>query len=113
MVRIVLTKLEELDSTQKALYPREIGGYSEELISYHFSLLYQAGLICASISPALNGPISGIATGLTWEGHEFLDNIRSNTAWSKIKKYISEKGLELSFESIKKAASLIISNVLS
>lgn len=113
LVREILTKLEEFDSTQKALYPKDVEGYSEEAVSYHIHLLYQAGLISATISATLNGPISGIATSLTWDGHEFLDTIRTTKSWNRIKEFLLEKGLDMSFEAIKKAGSYVIENVLS
>lgn len=46
-------------------------------------------------------------------GHEFLDNIRSDTNWNKIKTLIKSKGGELTFETIKAAASYMIVKLFS
>ena len=41
---------------------------------------------------------------LTWEGHDFLDAIRSDTVWNKTKTLLKEKTLGMSFNIIKKIA---------
>jgi hypothetical protein len=48
--------------------------------------------------PALMSP------DLTWEGHELLETMRSKAVWERIKKTATEKGIELSFDSIKALA---------
>jgi hypothetical protein len=32
------------------------------------------------------------ATSLTWQGHEFLDSVRRDTVWQKVKLFVAEKG---------------------
>jgi hypothetical protein len=57
-----------------------ISGHSESEVTYHLGLLINAGFI--------NGEMGGllpVVRGLTWEGHEFLDNIKTDTIWSKVK----------------------------
>jgi Hypothetical protein (DUF2513) len=49
---------------------------------------------------------------LTWFGHEFFDTIRSKTVWEKIKKVLSDKGLDLSVETIKLAAPNVLASIL-
>ena len=38
---------------------------------------------------------------LTWDGNDFLDGIRDNSQWGKIKKFISEQGLPFVFDVVK------------
>jgi hypothetical protein len=45
-----------------------------------------------------------IAQRLTWEGHEFLDGIRSNSVWERTKKSFREKGVEMTFDLVKVVA---------
>ncbi|WP_265754876.1 DUF2513 domain-containing protein [Avibacterium sp. 21-594] len=53
-----------------------------------------------------------MAINLTWQGHEFLDKIRSDTAWNKIKQIIKTKGIDLSFEAIKLAGKSLLVSLL-
>lgn len=55
-----------------------ISGHSMEEVSYHLRLLSQAGFIDSSAHGL-------IIRGLTWDGHEFLDNIKNDNIWSKVK----------------------------
>ena len=54
-----------------------------------------------------------IFNGLTWEGHNFLDSIRKDSTWSKVKGAVKERGLEQTFDSIKAAAAVLIQNAFS
>ncbi len=82
----------------------EIENYSDELVSYHIKLLFEAGLIeaedCSSCGP---GGYSWDAGTLTWAGHEFIEAARDNTRWEKTKKAVFEKGGGLVFEALKNA----------
>ena len=71
-------KLEQLD----------IGQHSAEEVRYQILLLSEAGFIKADFSqPSLMPRI----LRLTWEGHEFLDDIRDPDIWEKTKERL--KGL--------------------
>lgn len=58
-------------------------GYNIDQIDYHLMLINKAGLIDeGGIRPA-----EGIGfRSLTWEGHDFLDSVRSPEVWAKTKK---------------------------
>lgn len=62
-----------------------------EKVQYHLRLLAEAGFT--------DGTKDGvILRGLTWDGHEFLDNIRNDDIWSKVKKQaatVSGVGLKM------------------
>ncbi|TYK64171.1 DUF2513 domain-containing protein [Colwellia echini] len=74
-------------------------------ISYHVELLDEAGIIYASLSQELGrGPTQFHVHRLTWDGHEFLDSIKSKSTWDKTKSLISEKGGAMSFDVIKGVA---------
>jgi len=47
-------------------------------------------------------------TSLTWEGHDYLDKIRSDTVWNKTKSVISQNGLPFIIDTVKDIASGII-----
>lgn len=110
LVRKILAQIEELNSSERSLEPTALEGYSSGVVSYHMSLLKGAGLIEATCFQPLSGELECIATSLTWDGHEFLDKIRSDTTWEKIKSLAKTKGLDLSIDVIKSAATAVIGN---
>lgn len=108
LIRKILFKLEQkVDDTP--LDSESIKGFPPDVVAYHYQLLAQAELICIEDNSTM-GDADFVAINLTWQGHEFLDKIRSDTAWNKIKQIIKTKGIDLSFEAIKLAGkSLLIS----
>lgn len=51
--------------------------------------------------------------GLTWDGHEFLDQIRDNSIWSKIQVAVKEAGVPLVINIVKKFATVIIDKMVN
>lgn len=90
-----------------------IKDYDPEIVGYHIKLLSDALLVEAINSSSDETMYEYYAQDLTLAGHEFLDNIRSDTNWNKIKTLIKSKGGELTFETIKAAASYMIVNLFS
>lgn len=60
--------------------------YSIEEISYAATCLKDANYI---ISQANFDPDYYVIKRLTWDGHQFLDNIRDDGAWKEVKKKVS------------------------
>ena len=63
----------------------------------------------------MRGSVAHVSiSGLTWEGHDLLDTIRSKPVWENIKTTALEKGLELTFDVVKalgvKALAMIVGN---
>lgn len=112
LVRKILLACEELGDTSSALEANGIEGSDAETVSYHMSLLIEAGLIKGHCSQGMNDPMRCFATSLTWEGHEFLDKVRSNNVWNKVKAVAREKGISLSLDVIKIAAKAAIEQML-
>ncbi|MFM5515673.1 DUF2513 domain-containing protein [Aeromonas dhakensis] len=115
-VRDLLTKLESLPSTDHYL---SLGGADVTDIntayctSYHMELLIEAGLVEGQMHKVLGGgPVNFTASRLTWEGHEFLDSIRSETVWDKTKETFASKGLDMTFETIKAVAAAAMTSIL-
>jgi hypothetical protein len=82
-----------------------IEGYDSKLISYHISILFEAGLINGEAITSQTGRIYDVLPfRLTWEGHEFLENLKDHSRWEKIKQIVTQKGGNFSFELIKKLA---------
>jgi hypothetical protein len=83
----------------------EIDGFDKDLVAYNIQLMYESGLINGEAITSKTGRIYDVLPfRLTWKGHEFLDNIKDQSRWEKIKKLIVSKGGNFSIELIKKLA---------
>jgi hypothetical protein len=87
----------------------DLSPYSQEQINYHKALLIKAGLAEGPVhypgSHVTDIPDAVFLLRLTWEGHEFLDKARNDTAWNKAKTLVLEKGLSLTIDALKIALS--------
>jgi hypothetical protein len=93
LVRDLLLRIDadnEMNGQREFMFetPEELGfsGRSVEELAYHIELLIEAGFVKGQIS--LGMPLHVISK-LTWNGHEFLDNIRDEGIWGKTKKRLS------------------------
>lgn len=111
LIRRILFKLEEKAIPEEFLRSDEFQGFDSKTVAYHFKLLHQAGLI-DGVDGSTIGGFDFYAQGLTWQGHEFLDKIRNDTLWQKVKATVQSKSLDLSFDVIKTVATNLISLAL-
>jgi len=109
LIRKILFAIED-QFIDVAIYDLLIDGYNKKTVAYHCDLLYQAGLIKDYKAQYADNElyVFGVSS-LTWEGHNYLDKIRSETIWNKTKVIVKERGLPLAFETIKEVASELIS----
>jgi hypothetical protein len=76
-------------------------------------LLMEAGLVSGKMSSELGrGPHDFLAIRLTWQGHEFLDTVRSDTVWQKTKKSFINQGVSMTFDLIKSIATDVTASYL-
>jgi hypothetical protein len=110
IIRDILVALESKEDFS-AMHPERIPAHAPELVSYHLLLLKEAGLILAECRHDAQG-LTCCAASLTWAGHEFLDTIRRDTVWNAIKRTARERGVDLSFDTIKAVARKVIEGML-
>lgn len=104
-IRELLSKVEECTAPTDTVRLNSFPSERAAEISYHMSLLIEAGLVNGQESKTIGPAIKDfIAQRLTWEGHEFLDAIRSDTVWQKTKKRFVEQGISMTFELVKAVA---------
>lgn len=117
IIRELLTKVEKCalptDIVRLCDFPQEC--HAE--ISYHMALLIEAGLIKGQIVQTIGLDIKDfLVQKLTWQGHEFIDAIRSDTIWQKTKSKFTEKGISMTFDLVqavaKEAAASLMNAVL-
>ena len=96
--------LAELESSRNPIDAADLadGNHARDEVAYHIRIMAEAGLIHAKVR----------ADELTWEGQEFLANVRSDTVWSKVKLSIAKSVGHAGFEAYKIAAAQVIASSL-
>lgn len=116
-MELVRRILMEIEASPEANGIRHVGlnfeGHSVPEVMYHAKLLVKAGLIEARGSLGTMSGLQVYPTGLTWQGHEFLDAIRKDTLWERTKSIAIEATGGLSLEALKAAAILAVHQAVS
>lgn len=108
LVRLFLLKIEE-EYRSTPIYNLNISGYDMETVAYHCKILKEAGLIFDYAAQYADNSLWSFSVGsLTWVGNDFLDKIRENSQWKKIKETIAQKGLPLLIDTIKTVSSAFV-----
>lgn len=115
VIRDILTEVEGLSPDERNRFSYGLGkAYAthDHTISEHALLLYKAGYL-SGIPINTLGCSAIHSPELTWEGHDLLDTIRSRPVWERIKTISVEKGIELTFDSIKRLSKVALDWVLA
>jgi len=113
LARKILMEIEAREDADGArVVAVEIDGHSQHEIAYHVKLLSEAGLVEASEFRSSDG-LECVPFGLTWSGHEFIDEARKDSLWQKAKKIVLEKTGGLTFEGLKIVLTQLIRDSLS
>lgn len=68
----------------------EIGNYSRDDLIYTADKLLEAGYLDGDKHKYINSGLPDIRiSSMTWDGHQFLDNIRDDGVWKETKKVVS------------------------
>jgi len=111
LIRIIMLKIEEEFETT-ALVNLKVEKYSNDVVAMHCKLLYEAGLVSFYKSQYAENELSFFTVGnLTWDGYDYLDKIRDDSIWRKVKDTIKKQGLPLIIETVKQISSAIISTM--
>ena len=79
-----------------------MSGVDPHLFGFHVKLMLEAGLVEGSVSDLLgNEPPIAFITRLTWDGCEFLDQVRDPGLWAKAKETVIKPTASFSFELLK------------
>ena len=84
LIRTILLRLESIDVPAGHCIPvgpndLETEGYSGEQVAYHIQLLKSGGFVRELGSKPSRYGLN--YSGLSWEGHEFLDSVRDEKVW--------------------------------
>ena len=84
-----------------------IVGYTDDAIKYHKMLAIDAGLLKGTWrednTRATNIPAAVMIKDVTGDGHDFIQAIREEENWSKVKKFLADTGKQLTIEMVKVA----------
>ncbi len=115
VIREVLLEVEALDEHKRnKLVYRTKGADSAPTARAwreHALMLRDGGFLEAVDAGHLGGR-QLLKQKLTWKGHELLATMRSKELWLRIKKLAADKGLELTFDSVKALAAAVLTAML-
>ncbi len=115
-VRAVLLEIEKLpygqDLRPTTLYS-SLNAFSKDDINYSITKLKEAGFIEAVIAKSDDGSIfKFVVNDITWDGHQFLNNVRETSVWEKAKEIGGKIG-SLSIPVLSDAASAFLSSLIT
>lgn len=90
LIRRILLAVENDELSSTNYHERVLPGVPEDVYFSHVRLLDEAGLLKAIGMKGDNYALY-YPDRLTWEGHEFLDSIRNETVWAKVKHRLGEQ----------------------
>lgn len=86
--------------------------YTENELQYHCIKLHEAGFLDITSVRTLSAPEQVVRiTDLTYNGHQFLADIRSDNAWNKTKEIAKSVGSN-SVNALKEIATSVISSLI-
>lgn len=115
-MRDVLIEMEKAEYGEP-LYPKHIYDalprYSEDEIDYSIVKMNEAGFIKASIHSHVGYDYTIVRLDdITYQGHQFLANIRSDTIWNDVKE-VSKKVGSNSLQAVTQIATSIITALIN
>ena len=112
LVRDILLKIEAAQKSPLVIDDLGITDYDREAIGYHLQLLEEVGYIVANFAYGDNVVQEALIDRLTWDGHEFLDTIRSDSVWAQTKSTVAATVGSASIEVIKAVATAVALRML-
>lgn len=103
----------ELAFVGRPLLIEQLDGYADSQVKYHCQLLIDRNLILGRVETTLSGSGTCFCNGLSWEGQDYLANIKNDEVWNKIKKTALERGIDLTLEIIATLAAKYTKKLLS
>jgi hypothetical protein len=113
LVRKILFYIEECH-VDVALNSLMIEGYDMKVVAYHCEIMYQANLV-KDYKPVFGGDelLFFNVGGLTWNGQEYLELIRSDKIWNETIKKVDDEKLPKNISTIAKIAGKFAGGVIS
>lgn len=81
-------------------------------VIYHMRLLQQAGLAQATIRTTWDGHTDATLDELTWKGQDYLESIRDERLWARLKHTIATTTAGVSLDTVKALAVKLAADML-
>lgn len=108
LVRELLIHIEENDRLHASAFEAD-----RKTILYHVEILIEAGYVLGQVDSSESGErLAAFIKRLTWEGHEFLDDVRSDTVWNETKKRVTSGVGSASLAVVQDVAKRVLSEML-
>jgi hypothetical protein len=115
IIRRVLMDIDDDDTRHLVFNTKDFclvyGIDDHELVQHQVDVLIQSNLVNHSCARSMEGNISHIFC-LTWQGYDFLTNIRNDNHWSDIYYLLDQKNIGMSVYSISEASASLLRNAL-
>jgi hypothetical protein len=108
LIRELLLRIESTNNLPKDL-DLSFPAHHDSTVAYHLRLLVEARLITYIDTSTMQGE-SYLVTGLTWDGHDFLEASRDETRWRNAKEMIAKKGGGMVFDVVKQVLVKLLSD---
>ncbi len=107
LVRQLLLQIEGLPAAPPVQY--RMSEIEDPVLLAHLEMLIEAALVNGKIvrSHGTRGDVISVS-GLTWQGHEWIEMMRSQSLWNEVKSAVLDGGGVLTFELTKAVASKIL-----
>lgn len=104
LIRTLMLHLENADRVVNTSH--SVDGYTTEQVSYHLAQIIDSGLAVGSVRYSIGNDDPTIPSGvmvqrLTPAGHDFIESIRNDTVWKKVKSKSAEVGGDISISLLK------------
>ena len=96
LIRHIMTDIENMPAAS-AFKSFEYPGYDKATIHQHIKLLIDENLIEGKIHESHHGIDAVRITGLTWNGHDFIDASKDESIWTKAKETVLKPTVSITF----------------
>lgn len=107
LLRDILKIVIDNESEDLSSYNFKGDGISYETIAFHIKILIDEGCLTALDRGTKDGP-AYYHIQQTFKGQQFYDAIEDDNTWQKIKRFILERGMEITTQAIAAAAGQIL-----
>lgn len=85
--------------------PFTVAGYDQDVVGHHIWLMEQGDLVTANdITCQGDSSPTALPGSITWKGHDFLETVRTEKVWLKVKAELKDRGVSLPFALIQELA---------
>ncbi|MEO6527773.1 MAG: DUF2513 domain-containing protein [Gemmatimonadaceae bacterium] len=107
LVRQIMMNIEDLPSGPSMQF--RMGEVDDPVVRAHLEMMISAGLVNGKITEpyGARGAVI-IISGLSWEGHEWIETVRDDGLWNEVKITVLNCGGALTFEIARDVANQIL-----